>query len=84
MAAQDILGTTECTEYAPKARAGIHFSALPGAPTVDKGPDFIIRARKAVSCRTNHHDACIGPEARPYIGIGADVGRKMPRKKEGI
>jgi hypothetical protein len=69
MATLDILGTTECTECALKARAGIHSSAqssaLHRAPTVDKRLDFIIRASKAVSYRTNHHDGCIGPEARP-------------------
>jgi hypothetical protein len=51
---------------------------------VDKGPDFIIRARKAVSCRTNHHDGCIGLEARCLHRFRADHGQKMPRKKEGI
>jgi hypothetical protein len=65
-------------ECALQARAGIHSSALHGVPTVDKRLDFIIRARKAVSCLTNHHDAWIGPEARPYIGIGAELDREMP------
>jgi hypothetical protein len=83
-AAPDILGTTEVTECALKACAGIHSGALHRAATWIR--DWISSSEQVREYHVGRITMTAGSVLKLalYIGISADLGREMPRKKEGI